>query len=540
MQKPKPFHVMFLTAVIVVFLLLSISGLTVAMSGRPGVEQRPDLLVIDIPAVEGQDKMAGVSFLHGPHSEAVTDDCSVCHMTDGSRTIFKFKRLSDPTGEALMNLFHEACTACHVERKQNGLKTGPEAGECRVCHNTRPIWTPGQQKVRFDRSLHYRHEKTTGIESVPGQGKDKCGACHHQYNPKTLDIYYEKGREGACTYCHKQVEIDKIRSIRRASHDSCVTCHSRLRKKDVAAGPITCAACHAGNAFSDIEPLTDVPRLERNQPDVLFISGWGAMNLTPAELENREKQYMKVVPFDHRSHEKAVVSCKTCHHESLDKCGRCHTPEGSENGGYIRLDQAMHDQKSGHSCRGCHGRQNTTRQECAGCHFPMAEKIFSDQACAKCHTTAVPAVKLANMDTADQQKMARLVLDGLSVMLNPVPDEKIPDKVTIDVIAKEYEPSQFPHRKIVKSIMERIEDSEMARIFHGDGRVICSGCHHNSPLSDEPPRCASCHGRSTFTRDGRPGLKGAYHGQCITCHQKMNIKAVAATDCTKCHQEKSP
>ncbi len=540
MQKPKPFHVMFLTAVIVVVLLLSISGLTVAMSGRPGVKQRPDLLVIDIPPVEGQDKMAGVSFLHGPHSEAVKHDCSVCHMTDDVGPVFKFKRLSDTQGKDLMNLFHEECTACHVERKEQKLKTGPQAGECRVCHNTRPMSEPGQQKVAFDRSLHFRHEKSADIKPASRQGEGNCSVCHHQYNPKTLDIYYEKGREGACTYCHKEAPVDKIRSIRRAAHDSCVACHSRLLKKQVAAGPVTCAACHDVNAFKDIEPLKDVPRLERNQPEAIFISAWGAMNLTPAETENIEKQYMNVVPFDHRSHEEAVVSCKTCHHESLDKCGRCHTPEGSEKGGYVRLDQAMHAQDSDHSCRGCHDRQKTMRPDCAGCHSLMAEKPFADQACAKCHASGIPAVTLASMEPADQKKMARSALSGLAAMFKPVVDEKIPDKVIIDAIAKEYAPSQFPHRKIVKSIMERIEGSEMARVFHGDGRTLCMGCHHNSPLSDEPPRCASCHGQSTFTRDGRPGLKGAYHGQCITCHQKMNIKAVAATDCTKCHQEKSP
>ncbi|MCP4020221.1 MAG: cytochrome c3 family protein, partial [Desulfobacteraceae bacterium] len=65
------------------------------------------------------------------------------------------------------------------------------------------------------------------------------------------------------------------------------------------------------------------------------------------------------------------------------------------------------------------------------------------------------------------------------------------------------------------------------------------GCHHNSPASLTPPKCSSCHGKSSDLKADKPGLKGAYHGQCITCHQKMEVKTVLPTDCTKCHEKKS-
>ena len=539
MQKPKPFHGYLLIAVIL-FMSLGIVGFSGAMGRRSAVEQRPDLIVIDIPAVEGRDKMAAVTFLHGPHAEAVKGDCSVCHMTGADRPVFKFKRLAEADETNRMDLYHDECTACHKERKEKHLATGPDAGQCRACHHTRPKAEAGQQPVKFDRSLHFRHERSDEIKPSAAGEAVNCGACHHQYNPKTFEIYYEKGREGACVYCHKTPPAERIRSARQAAHDSCVACHRALRKKDIAAGPVTCAACHALGAFKDIEPLTDVPRVNRDQPDALFISGWGGMHLTAAEAAGLEKRFMKPVPFDHRAHEGGVASCKICHHESLDKCGKCHTPEGTEKGGYIRLDQTMHEKNSDHSCLGCHGRRKTERPECAGCHFPMAEKAFADQSCGKCHVSDIPAAALVALEASEQRGMVHSALDGLIDRFRPVADEKIPETVTIDAIAETYEPSRFPHRKIVKSIMEKIEDSDMARVFHGDGLTICRGCHHNSPASLAPPACASCHGQPAFARDGRPGLKGAYHGQCITCHQKMNIEAVAATDCTKCHQEKSP
>ena len=539
MQKPKPSHVYLLIAA-VIFGVLGIAGFSAAMGGHTAVERRPDLIVIDIPPVEDRDKMAAVTFLHGPHAEAVEGDCSVCHMTTADQPVFKFKRLAVVDEKKLMDLYHDECTACHAERKQKHLKTGPAAGQCRACHDSRPMVEPGQRAVKFNRSLHFRHERSAEIRPAAADDAVNCGACHHQYNPKTLEIYYEKGREGACVYCHNPEPDDGIRSIRKAGHDSCVACHRSLQKKDIAAGPVTCSACHAVGAFENIESLKEVPRLKRNQPDALFISGWGGMYLTAPEAEGLEKQFMKAVPFDHRSHEGTVDSCRTCHHESLDKCSKCHTSEGSDKGGYIRLDQAMHEQNSDRSCQGCHDRQKTERSNCAGCHFLMPEKPFADHACVKCHAFDIPAATLIVMETSEQGQMVRSTLNGLIDMFRPVADEKIPETVTIDAMTETYEPCRFPHRKIVKSIMERIGDSDMARIFHGDGVTICRGCHHNSPPSVEPPSCASCHGKPEFARDGRPGLKGAYHGQCITCHQKMNIEAVAANDCTKCHQEKSP
>ena len=83
----------------------------------------------------------------------------------------------------------------------------------------------------------------------------------------------------------------------------------------------------------------------------------------------------------------------------------------------------------------------------------------------------------------------------------------------------------------------------MAMRFHRNELTLCQGCHHNTPATLTPPKCAACHSdtREIVTRvagDGRPGLKGAYHGQCIGCHQKMGIKEPAATDCIRCHKER--
>ena len=118
-------------------------------------------------------------------------------------------------------------------------------------------------------------------------------------------------------------------------------------------------------------------------------------------------------------------------------------------------------------------------------------------------------------------------------------DDQVPEKVVIDVLTDQYEGAQFPHRQVFRSIESRIGDNGMAAYFHDKQTTLCMGCHHHSPATLQPPKCAACHGDlSKGLQDGRPGLIGAYHGQCIKCHQEMEIKEPAATDCGKCHKEK--
>ena len=47
-----------------------------------------------------------------------------------------------------------------------------------------------------------------------------------------------------------------------------------------------------------------------------------------------------------------------------------------------------------------------------------------------------------------------------------------------------------------------------------------------------PPPCASCHGDDNAAISDRPSLKVAYHRQCVSCHQRLELKV----GCTDCHQ----
>ena len=63
----------------------------------------------------------------------------------------------------------------------------------------------------------------------------------------------------------------------------------------------------------------------------------------------------------------------------------------------------------------------------------------------------------------------------------------------------------------------------------------CLTCHHYRPADQkalETVRCSACH-REPFNPEilGRPGLKAAYHQQCLNCHRERSKGPVGCVDC---------
>ena len=520
MLKVKPFVLIILVLIVLSVLFPFIGQSSVKKSTG---DQRLDRINIELGAQLSKEEMPAVGFLHDLHTQAVDGKCTVCHIEKEDGVVFKFKR-TDET--ASMDFYHNNCISCHLEKKAAKEKAGPAAEECRVCHTGAKPKAGSWTKINFDKSLHFVHTSTKEIKSKDAAGNDNCSACHHKYNEKSKEIFYVMGEEESCGYCHKSETQNNISPIRQASHGACVKCHQTLKNKNVGAGPLTCEGCHDKAQQQKITKISDIPRLKRNQPDEVASTGWktGAQDT---------KNFMDGVAFNHKGHETRTQSCKVCHHESLKKCKDCHTPEGGDKkGGFISLANAMHTLQSDRSCVGCH-KDLTTNSDCAGCHFQAPVRKSGSQSCKVCHNLAKSDLK-----SMDGKAVAKKALTARSQGYKRVTQDKIPEKIVIDILSREYQPGNFPHAKIIQAITERVEKSNMARAFHTDQAGLCMGCHHNSPKTLEPPKCASCHSKNGPGPDGRPGLKGAYHGQCITCHQKMDVKSVAATDCAKCHEKK--
>lgn len=117
-----------------------------------------------------------------------------------------------------------------------------------------------------------------------------------------------------------------------------------------------------------------------------------------------------------------------------------------------------------------------------------------------------------------------------------------PESVTIDAIAKYYEPVEFDHAMH----MDVAEDCSVCHHHttgtgatnpycskcHSENResatVACQGCHSADPFSAESIRRQ---GELNLFHDDLIGLKGAYHENCLGCHRQMD----GPTGCEDCH-----
>ena len=496
-------------------------------------KKRADLITIDVLESFGALERPDVPFFHDLHTDALqknNKDCSSCHLVEDRQTgrlSLSFKRLEDTDRDGLMDLYHAECIGCHKETTSTGQTAGP-IEVCGECHTNRIIassWTP----IDFDKSLHFRH---TEANKDPVTGKGDCGACHHEYDEESKKLFYALGKEGSCGYCHKAETEEKRISISMASHLSCINCHKKKQSQKIQAGPVKCGGCHNPVEQKTIKTVENTPRLERKQPDLAII------RVVPIASEQEKDIGINPVPFDHKSHEKYNDSCIECHHASLDSCAKqCHTSKGSEEGNYVKIEKAMHQKDSRKSCLGCHNIMQQ-KQECAGCHSTMKVDGSDPSYCQKCHLKTEQDIPVPQGDE-EEKIIAEKLLNSRKKITKTYADVDIPEKVTIKTLADLYEPVELEHRKIIHTLLNKIKDNNLAMYFHSDEGFICQGCHHNSPSDKKPPKCGSCHGRPFDEGDiHRPGLKGAFHQQCLGCHDVMSIDKPKATECAGCHKEK--
>ena len=119
-----------------------------------------------------------------------------------------------------------------------------------------------------------------------------------------------------------------------------------------------------------IEKVQNVPRMNRNQPDVVYVHA--AVSDKQGGNPGTSPIRMAPVPFNHKAHEKTNDSCIVCHHADLTTCNTCHTQIGDKKGQFVTAGQAMHRSAASASCVGCHEAKQQD-SNCAGCHAPLAK-----------------------------------------------------------------------------------------------------------------------------------------------------------------------
>ena len=514
--------VLTLASLMLALAIMSVQG--AAPSAPPADDAskpRADIIRIDGLKQFGKLERPAVVYLHEKHTQALSKknkDCATCHLPDKKYMSTKFKRLKDSSKKEVMDIYHDNCTPCHRETAAAGEKSGPVV--CTGCHQEREV-ASSWKEIGLDKSLHSRHVKAQ---------ENKCEACHHQFDPVAKKLVYVKGKEDNCRYCHLSQTVDNVISLRLTAHTQCIDCHRKRLAENKDAGPAFCGGCHDAGLQAKIQKLKDIPRLMRGQPDVTIIQ---AVKSGGEKVEPFART--SVVPFNHIGHETYSSSCRSCHHSSMDACGKCHTLQGSKEGKFVKLQTAMHRVGAQASCMGCHEGFKADKR-CAGCHATMPRRDPPDLAgCVSCH---MPKPAAATPQT-EPKVMAAMLLEARKPVTATYSDEDIPETVEIKALSKQFESAKMPHRKIVHTLVKNIKESKLAGAFHREPGTVCQGCHHNSPVAKKPPACASCHGQPFDGRNlFRPGLQAAYHLQCMECHKDMGIENPVATNCTGCHKEK--
>jgi hypothetical protein len=121
----------------------------------------------------------------------------------------------------------------------------------------------------------------------------------------------------------------------------------------------------------------------------------------------------------------------------------------------------------------------------------------------------------------------------------------IPDSITLNQSGKLFNPFAFDHAKHIQMIKEcsdchhhttgtLVLDPNCVRCHKNSSPtavVACNGCHSSSPFS--PETVAEKHAAQQRYHQGKMGLKGAMHQNCIGCHTKQ---AAGPVDCQGCHK----
>jgi hypothetical protein len=100
--------------------------------------------------------------------------------------------------------------------------------------------------------------------------------------------------------------------------------------------------------------------------------------------------------------------------------------------------------------------------------------------------------------------------------------DKVPEKLQIKTLEKEFKPADFPHQKIVAKLTKISNESSLAKVFHagvGD-QALCSGCHHKTdPAAAQAKKVPTC-------RMSQPTFRSAELQPGILAHTIANALGV--------------
>lgn len=179
----------------------------------------------------------------------------------------------------------------------------------------------------------------------------------------------------------------------------------------------------------------------------------------------------------------------------IDKIAKLYPP--------LKFTHEKHMEIAEGDCKKCHHFSGDKTPPCSACHAEGKIAVNLKEAyhglCIKCHKEMAGPVSCKDCHGSPTKKFETLALSSIS---------------------KLYEPVNFSHGRHIS--------------FTKD----CKDCHHKG--EEKTYSCSFCHSKEDLYKyeAGKVavGLKGAYHGLCLSCHKK---EGKGPLKCTECHKRKA-
>jgi predicted CXXCH cytochrome family protein len=182
----------------------------------------------------------------------------------------------------------------------------------------------------------------------------------------------------------------------------------------------------------------------------------------------------------------------------IDKIARLYPP--------FKFTHEKHMEISEGDCKKCHHFSGEKTPPCSACHtkdgkgnikVPLREAYHG--LCIRCHKDMAGPTSCKDCHGSPVKKYDLISLSQLSKLYNPV---------------------TFTHGKHINLIQN------------------CRECHHKE--EGITYSCSPCHSKEdVYKYEGSKvsvGLKGAYHGLCLSCHKKTGKGPLK---CTSCHEKRA-
>jgi hypothetical protein len=392
-----------------------------------------------------------------------------------------------------------SCVSCHKKDDIHHFPPKQAKLECSACHNT----------VTWKKAAEFNHKRETGYELVGKHAQIKCDSCHLDKKTKQPKYDFPTLPKEKCLTCHVDQHKDNLSPKFRGG--TCETCHNQLDWKiqkfdhkltgyplNGAHAKLPCVDCHKqSNPHKALKDFKFTGASENCVGCHKDYHGFGEEKnpklgaLVECVHCHTEMDWKKDLLFNHDRDTRYPITGK---HKQV-QCFECHKPKtgGASKKPFV-LRTYDFPTLATKTCETCH----------ASPHKNSPAKVFREQPCTACHTTAGWKILGGNGSGFNHNTMTKFPLDGDHSKVSCNGCHKVGGKDVFD----------FPNedKKFCVDCHKNIHQDQFSTRFPADG---CAQCHNTSSFKQ----------LNTFDHDKtRFHLEGAHTriGECKDCHTPTN------------------